>query len=158
MAHLFKSRRRCVPSFGSLALASVRHAPAIYRNNVALTGGRGNWINQPTNFVLSNNVFVNNTTKCERDPKRGRKTFVTGDYETYAELYFTLHRPDGKYGSVVVTGNVFATGPECGAGITFAPNGTGIIVQDNVVTGGGRKVVVDPTCKDVLVRDNLGVR
>jgi len=37
MAHLFKSRRRCVPSFGSLALASVRHAPAIYRNNVALT-------------------------------------------------------------------------------------------------------------------------
>ena len=37
MAHLFKPRRRCVPSFGSLALASVRHAPAIYRNNVALT-------------------------------------------------------------------------------------------------------------------------
>jgi hypothetical protein len=38
MAHLFKSRRRCVPSLGSLALASVRHAPAIYRKNVALTG------------------------------------------------------------------------------------------------------------------------
>jgi hypothetical protein len=37
MAHLFTSRRRCVPSLGSLALASVRHAPAIYRNNVALT-------------------------------------------------------------------------------------------------------------------------
>ena len=37
MAHLFKSRRRCVPSLGSLALASVRHAPAIYRNNVAPT-------------------------------------------------------------------------------------------------------------------------
>jgi hypothetical protein len=26
-----------VPSLGSLALASVRHAPAIYRKNVALT-------------------------------------------------------------------------------------------------------------------------
>jgi len=37
MAHLFNSGRRCVPSFGSLALASVRHAPAIYRKNVALT-------------------------------------------------------------------------------------------------------------------------
>jgi hypothetical protein len=37
MARLFKSRRRCVPSLGSLALASVRHAPAIYRKNVALT-------------------------------------------------------------------------------------------------------------------------
>jgi hypothetical protein len=41
MAHLFKSRRRCVPSLGSLALASVKHAPAIYRNNVALTGREG---------------------------------------------------------------------------------------------------------------------
>jgi hypothetical protein len=37
MTHLFNSGRRCVPSLGSLALASVRHAPAIYRKNVALT-------------------------------------------------------------------------------------------------------------------------
>ena len=29
--------RRCVPSLGSLALASVRHAPAIYRTYVART-------------------------------------------------------------------------------------------------------------------------
>ena len=41
MAHLFNSGRRCVPSLGSLALASVRHAPAIYRKNVALTLVRG---------------------------------------------------------------------------------------------------------------------
>ena len=54
----------------------------------------------------TDNVFVNNTTKGERDPKRGRKTFVTGDYEVYPELYFTLHQPDGNYGSVIVTGNV----------------------------------------------------
>lgn len=125
--------------------------------NTFRNGGRGSWINQPTNFVLSNNVFINNTTKCERDPKRGRKTFLTGGYETYAELYFTLHQPDGKYGSVVVTGNVFATGPECGPVMTFAPNGTGIIVRDNVVTGGVRKLIVDPRCNDVLVRDNIGV-
>ena len=39
-------------------------------------GGRGSWINQPTNFVLADNVFVNNTTKCERDPKRGRRSFT----------------------------------------------------------------------------------
>ena len=37
MTHLFNSGRRCVPSLGSLALTSVRHAPAIYRKNVALT-------------------------------------------------------------------------------------------------------------------------
>jgi hypothetical protein len=120
-------------------------------------GGRGSWINQPKNLVLSNNIFVNNTTKCERDPKRGRKTFITGDYESYPELYFTLHEADGKYGAVVVTGNVFATGPECGPAITFAPNGTGIIVRDNVVSGGGREVTVHPKCKDVLIHDNIGV-
>ena len=125
--------------------------------NTFRNGGRGSWINQPKNFVLSNNVFVNNTTKCERDPKRGRKTFVTGDYETYAELYFTLHQPDGKYGSVVVTGNVFATGPECGAAMTFAPNGTGVIVRDNMIAGQG-KVVVDPKCNDIFIRDNIVVK
>jgi hypothetical protein len=125
--------------------------------NTFRNGGRGSWINQPTNFVLSNNVFFNNTTKCERDPNRGRKTFVTGDYESYSELYFTLHQTDGKYGSVVVADNVFATGPECGPAITFAPNGIGIVVRGNIMTGPGRAVVVDPTCQDVLVRDNVGV-
>ena len=34
-------------------------------------GGRGSWINQPTNFVLADNVFEDNTTKCEPNPKRG---------------------------------------------------------------------------------------
>ncbi|MFO0881087.1 MAG: right-handed parallel beta-helix repeat-containing protein [Gemmataceae bacterium] len=124
--------------------------------NTFRNGGRGSWINQPTNFVLSGNVFSNNTTKCERDPKRGRKTFFTGDYETYAELYFTLHQVDGRYGGVVVTGNIFATGPECGPAITFAPNGKGIIVRENILTGRGRKVLVDPTCQDVLIRENIG--
>ena len=125
--------------------------------NTFRNGGRGSWINQPTNFVLANNVFVNNTTKCERDPRRGRKTFRTGDYESYPELYFTLHQSNGQYGSVVVVGNVFATGPECGPVMTFAPNGKGIIVRNNVVTGGGRRIVVDPACRDVLVQDNIGV-
>lgn len=42
MTHLFNSGRGCGPSLGSLALASVRHAPAIFRNNVALSLGRLN--------------------------------------------------------------------------------------------------------------------
>lgn len=124
--------------------------------NTFRNGGRGSWINQPTNFVLSNNVFVNNTTKCEHDPKRGRKTFVTGDYETYAEVYFTLYQPGGKYGPAVVTGNVFQTGPECGPAITLAPNGSRIVVRDNVMSGNGRRIIVDQSCKDVVVQDNLG--
>ena len=124
--------------------------------NTFRNGGRGSWINQPTNFVLQGNVFVNNTTKCERDPKRGRRTFLTGDYETYPELYFTLHQRAGAYGAVVVSGNVFDTGRECAAGITFAPNGSKIVVKDNIFKGAGRKIAVDPSCKDVILRDNLG--
>ena len=34
--------------------------------NTFRNGGRGSWINQPRNFVLADNIFVNNTTKCER--------------------------------------------------------------------------------------------
>jgi len=124
--------------------------------NTFRNGGRGSWINQPTNFVLRGNVFVNYTTKCERDPKRGRKTFITGDYEVYAELYFTLHQPDGKYGSVIVSGNVFDTGPECGPAITFVKNGSGIIVRENIFKGNGRRIEVDPSCGDVHIRDNIG--
>jgi hypothetical protein len=124
--------------------------------NTFRNGGRGSWINQPTNFVLTSNVFVNNTTKGERDPKRGRRTYLTGEYEFYPELYFTLHQPNGTYGSVIVKDNVFETGPECGAAITFAKNGTGIIVKNNILRGTGRKITIDPSCKDVVVEGNLG--
>jgi hypothetical protein len=126
--------------------------------NTFRNGGRGSWINQPTNFILSGNVFVNNTTKAESDPKRGRRTYLTGEFEVYPELYFTLHKPDGEYGSVIVKDNVFETGPACVEAITFAKNGTGIIVKDNIVKGPGRKITVDPTCKEVVVEGNLGAK
>jgi len=35
--------------------------------NTFRNGGRGAWINQPVNFVMTGNVFVNNTTKNEPD-------------------------------------------------------------------------------------------
>jgi hypothetical protein len=60
--------------------------------NTFVNGGRGSWINQPRKLVLEGNVFTNNTTKCERNPHRGRRSFVTGDYEQYAEMYFTILR------------------------------------------------------------------
>lgn len=124
--------------------------------NTFRNGGRGSWINQPTNFILAGNVFVNNTTKSERDAKRGRRTYLTGEFEVYPELYFTLHQPDGAYGSVIVKDNVFETGAECKETITFAKNGTGIIVKDNILKGPGRKITVDPSCKDVIIQGNLG--
>jgi polygalacturonase len=53
-------------------------------NGSRVISGRGSWINQPRNFILADNIFENNTTKCEPDPRRGRRSFVTGDYERYA--------------------------------------------------------------------------
>ncbi|MBI4978720.1 MAG: right-handed parallel beta-helix repeat-containing protein [Spirochaetes bacterium] len=117
--------------------------------NIFRNGGRGSWINQPKNIIIQGNVFVNNTTKCEHDPCRGRRSFHTGDYEQYAEMYFTLHEKDGSYGPVILRDNIFVTGPECATAVSFAPNGHDIIVSGNVFTGHSRIVTIDPSCTNV---------
>ncbi len=124
--------------------------------NTFRNGGRGSWINQPHNFVLASNVFVNNTTKCEHDPHRGRRTFVTGDYEHYSELYFTTYEPNGRYGNVVVRDNIFTTGPEAEHAITFAAGGDTLLVADNVFRGGARDIARITGCVNVILRGNVG--
>jgi len=125
--------------------------------NTFRNGGRGSWINQPRNFVLADNIFVNNTTKCEPDPRRGRRSFVTGDYERYAELYFTTHEPGGRYGNVTVRGNIFTSGPNAGHAITFAPGGDTILVTDNIFSGPVRDIPLSTGCESVMIRDNVGL-
>lgn len=122
--------------------------------NTFRNGGRGSWINQPHNLVLADNIFVNNTTKCERDPRRGRRTFVTGDYERYAELYFTTHEPGGRYGNVTVRGNIFTSGPNAQHAITFAPGGDTIIVKDNIFRGPVRTIASPAGCANVVIEGN----
>jgi S-formylglutathione hydrolase FrmB len=119
-------------------------------------GGRGSWINQPRNFVLADNVFTNNTTKGERDPRTGRRSHVTGDYFPWAELYFTTHEPGGRYGNVIIRGNVFTSGPAAKAAVTFEPGGDGIVVTGNVFAGPARAILPPPGAKDVTIRDNIG--
>lgn len=125
--------------------------------NTFRNGGRGSWINQPKNFVLAGNVFINNTTKCERDPHRGRRTFTTGDYETYAELYFTTYEPNGRYGNVVVRDNIFITGPEASHAIQFHGGGDTLSVTGNVFSGQRRTIEVSAGCSNVVIRDNQGL-
>jgi polygalacturonase len=125
--------------------------------NTFRNGGRGSWINQPRNFVLADNIFVNNTTKCERDPRRGRRSFLTGDYERYAELYFTTHEPGGRYGNVTVRGNVFTSGPNAEHAITFAPGGDTILVTDNIFSGPVHDIPSAAGCQNVTIRNNLGL-
>ncbi|MFZ4767631.1 MAG: NosD domain-containing protein, partial [Roseimicrobium sp.] len=122
--------------------------------NTFRNGGRGSWINQPRNFVLADNVFVNNTTKCEHDPRRGRRSFLTGAYERYSELYFTTHEPGGRYGNVTVRGNLFTSGPHAKHAITFAPGGDTILVADNIFSGSVRDIAPADGCENVTLRGN----
>ena len=117
--------------------------------------GRG--INQPRNFILSDNIFVNNTTKCQHDPKLGRRSFLTGDYEEYAELYFTTYEPGGTYGNVIVRGNTFTSGPDASHAITFAEGGRTLRVENNIFAGPIRTIPEPIGCHDVVIRDNSGL-
>ncbi len=130
----------------------------VISGNTFRGGGRGSWINQPRNFILSNNIFVNNTTKCEHDPKFGRRTFLTGDYEQYAELYFTTYEPNGTYGNVIVEGNLFLSGPNALHVITFAPGGDGVQVINNTFEGPVKTLPEPQGCTRVSIRDNQGLQ
>ncbi len=121
-------------------------------------GGRGSWINQPTNFVLANNIFENNTTKCEPNAARGRRSLETGDYGQYSELYFTTHEPGGQYGNVIIQNNIFTSGQFAKSAISFAPGGSGILVTGNIFRGPKTEIEVAPECQDVRIHNNLGAK
>lgn len=124
--------------------------------NTFRNGGRGSWINQPRNFVLADNIFVNNTTKCEQDARRGRRSFWTGEYERYAEVYFTTYEPGGKYGNVSVRGNIFLSGDHASHAMTFAPGGDTILVSGNIFQGKVRSIAPAVGCANVTIEGNVG--
>jgi hypothetical protein len=126
--------------------------------NTFRNGGRGAWINQPRHFVMTGNVFINNTTKGEADPWRGRRSHQAGDYLKYPELYFTQYEPDGQYGDIIVSDNVFTTGPGASEAITFARGGTGIQLDGNVFLGEKRTVVVEQGVKEIQLGRNPGAK
>lgn len=129
----------------------------VISGNTFRGGGRGSWINQPRNFVLSNNIFVNNTTKCQPDPRFGRRTFTTGNYEQYPELYFTTYEPNGLYRNVIIEGNVFISGPHAAHAITFAPGGETIQVVNDTFDGPVRTIREPIGCTQVAIHDNEGL-
>jgi hypothetical protein len=123
--------------------------------NTFRNGGRGSWINQPKNLLMQGNVFINNTTKGEPDPWRGRRSFHTGEWESYPEIYFTTYQAEGKYGPVILKDNIFETGPQAKAAIEFLPNGYDVVVEGNLFKGSTGKILVgDKT--DVSVGQNRG--
>ena len=127
--------------------------------NTFRNGGRGAWINQPVNFVMTGNIFVNNTTKNEPDMRRGRRAFQTGEPGKFPELYFTLYEPGASYGPVIVRDNIFILGGSApDEAVTFAPNGHDLQFTGNSFQTRPAIVIVDPSCTNALMEPNQGAR
>ncbi len=128
-------------------------------------GGRGSWINQPVNFIMTGNVFINNTTKNDPDPRLGRIAFQTAQPGRFPELYFTLYEPGATYGPIIVKDNLFQLGEHCPEeAVTFAPNGHDLIFTGNTFQRNDERLgkpvllVVDPTCLRGDISGNLGAK
>lgn len=131
--------------------------------NTFRNGGRGAWINQPVNFIMTGNVFINNTTKNEPDMNRGRIAYQTAQPGQFPELYFTLYEPGATYGPIIVKDNIFILGNSApDEAVTFAPNGHDLIFTGNTFQHSAERVgkpvllVVDPTCTRSTIEGNLG--
>ncbi|MHB1081863.1 MAG: right-handed parallel beta-helix repeat-containing protein [Prosthecobacter sp.] len=125
--------------------------------NTFRNGGRGAWINQPVNFVMTGNVFVNNTTKNEPDMRRGRISYRTAKPGEFPELYFTIYEPGATYGPIVVRDNIFILGDSApNEAVTFAPNGHDLQFTGNTFQNKAATLVVDPSCKNTLIENNQG--
>ena len=127
--------------------------------NTFRNGGRGAWINQPVNFIMTGNVFINNTTKNEPDMRRGRIAYRTAKPGTFPELYFTLYEPGATYGPIIVKDNIFQLGDHCPEeAVTFAPNGQDLVFTGNTFQNKSATIVVDPTCTGSTIEGNLGAK
>ena len=125
--------------------------------NTFRNGGRGAWINQPVNFIMTGNVFVNNTTKNDPDMRRGRIAFQTAKPGKFPELYFTIYEPGAAYGPIIVRDNIFILGDSApNEAVTFAPNGHDLQFTGNTFQNKAVTIVVDPSCKNALIEHNQG--
>lgn len=127
--------------------------------NTFRNGGRGAWINQPVNFIMTGNVFVNNTTKNEPNMRRGRIAFQTAKPGQFPELYFTLYEPGATYGPIIVKDNIFVLGDSApDEAVTFAPNGHDLQFTGNTFQTKPAVIVVDPSCRNALIENNQGAK
>ena len=126
--------------------------------NTFRDGGRGSWIVQPDNIILLGNVFENNTLKGTPNWQRGRRSFLTGSWESSPEMYVTLSGSGGSYGPVSVVLNHFAVGKYCAASaVTFDTDGQGITMIDNKFSGRSARIFVASGSQWVNMQGNTGV-
>lgn len=142
---------------GSRVMSVERSTDGItITGNTFYGGGRGSWINQPYNMILSDNLLIENTHKC--DPETGRFTPETGCVEEFPELYFTTWQENAEYGPVIVRGNIIRTlGHNRKAAIAFHDGGHDLVLEGNVFQGLQRRVFVGERCEMPLINGNSGM-
>ena len=85
------------------------------------------------------------------------RSYLTGGYEEYAEMYFTTYEAGGTYGDVVLRNNRFISGPNARHAMTFMPGGSKIVVQGNRFEGPVRDIPPTTGCSGVDISGNLGL-
>lgn len=120
-------------------------------------GGRGVWINQPYNIIMSDNIFSLNTNKCTPNPHIGRLTPNSGKYEYYPEIYFTTWQKNANYGAVIMRSNIIKTSPYCSAAVAFHDGGKEIVFESNVIQGEKRDIYVGKCCEMPHMSGNIGI-
>lgn len=125
--------------------------------NIFKNGGRGCWINQPKNLIIQNNFFLNNTLKGTENSAKGRRSYRTGGWQNFAEMYFTTYEKNGEYGSVIIKDNVFNTGNEAPAAIQFESNGSNIQMDGNIFQGHTGGVWMEDNVSSIIIGNNPGI-
>ena len=126
--------------------------------NTFRNGGRGGWINQPKNLIIQGNIFINNTNKGTKEHNKGRRSFKTGGWQTYPEIYFTTYQEGASYGPVVVSNNVFFTSPDAAAVLNFEKNGVDVRVEGNTFNGSTNVILLDEKTTSIYIDKSQGAK
>lgn len=126
--------------------------------NTFRNGGRGGWVNQPKNLIIQGNIFINNTNKGTKEHNSGRRSFKTGGWQSYTEIYFTTYQEGASYGPVVVSNNVFDTGRDAAAVLNFEKNGVDLRVEGNIFRGSTNVILLDEKIKSIHIDKSQGAK
>jgi hypothetical protein len=126
--------------------------------NTFRNGGRGGWVNQPKNLIIQGNIFINNTNKGTKDHNKGRRSFKTGGWQAYPEIYFTTYQEGASYGPVVVSNNVFYTSPDAAAVLNFEKNGVDLRIEGNTFTGSTNVILLDENNSSIHIDKSQGAK
>ena len=126
--------------------------------NTFRNGGRGGWVNQPKNLIIQGNIFINNTNKGTKEHNQGRRSFKTGGWQAYPEIYFTTYQEGASYGPVVVSNNIFYTSPDAAAVLNFEKNGVDIRIEGNTFIGANNLILLDTKSKSIFIDKSQGAK